>query len=363
VPALASRFRQPPLAFVVEPAAGPLGRSWSFFAADGDAELAALKEHEDGGEWVVRLLDPLGHGGTTRLRLPSAVLAARDLDGCEDAVERPAASVNTGHDVDERLAASSPTGDGGAYEVALEPHRPRTIGLRLAPPARQLTPPHAEPLRLPCDRVVVTAQGQPCPHGIGPRRVALPAELFPASLEVGGIPFVLGRGGTDCQALSCTGQSLALPAGTWDRLWLLLASAGAGGPVTVTAGALATEIDAPPALLPLARPDQVPRLGLGPVALWALRPGYRRDAAVAWTAGHCHDRDGRDLPYHPVCLFAASLPLPAGAREVALPAEPEILVFAATVAAGGGTATASWAGASAVDRLGKGNDPAGAKRS
>jgi hypothetical protein len=292
------------------------------------------------------LLDPLGRGGAARLRLPGAVEAARELDGCEDLVAGPEPSAPHGGGDWETAGPRGPAttaGKGGEYAVELVPYRPRAIGLRLAPPGEPLAPPRAQALRLPRDRVVVTGQGQPCPHGLGPRSVALPAETFPTFLEVGGVRFDLAaEPANGCHALACAGQALEIPAGDWEHLWLLLASGGAGRQATLRAGEVAREVAAPPALLPLARPDQVPRLGIGPLAWWWLRPGWSHDTPVAWTAGHCHDRRGRDLPYQPACLFAVSVALPPATPQVTLPTDPEILLFAATVASGCGTAIAAW---------------------
>ncbi len=321
VPAMGEQLRQPPLAFVVESPGtdGPLGRSWSFLAVDG-GELAALKEHEDGGEWVARLLDPAGAGGEARLRFAGSVATCRLLDGCEDP-----------------LAGTAATTD-GVVVLDRPAFRPVTVGVRLAPP-RALPAPRSAGLDLPLDRRVVAANGELAAHGFGRRRLAFPAERWPTELVVEGTPFALAAATADAHALACAGQRLPLPPGRWDRLWLLATGGGdeeeLRAPLTV--GGVFSTVRVPGATAALAREDEVARFGLGPLALWRVRRGRTLAATVAWTVDHAHDRRGRDVAYTPLSLFALALPLTEGAGEVVLPAAPQLLVFAATVTSNAGS--------------------------
>lgn len=333
VPALGERFRNPPCAFVVEPSPGTLGRAWSFLAVEG-GELTALKEHEDGGEWVVRVLDPTGRGGRARLTFAAEVERCRSLDGCEDPLD--------GGTSEPRTSAPTTVAAGPLVDVDRgAPHRPSTLGVRLTPPPELLAGPRFAWVELPLDRSVVTRQGERCPHGLGRRRLAFPAELWPASLEVEGTPFRLGPGGADStQALALGGRRLRLPAGAWERLWLLVAAGDGERRTTLRIAESDVEILVPSAVAPLAREDQAVRLGLGRFALWTVRRGFRRQGTVAWSVDHGHDRHGRDVPYMPLLLFALSLALSEGASDVALPIAPDALVFAATTTTGGGDARA-----------------------
>jgi alpha-mannosidase len=318
VPALAARFRHPPLAFVADRTRGPLGRSWSFLAADAGAGAVTVKRREEGEGWVVRLLDPTGRGGARRLRFAAATRAVERLDGGE-----------------QPLAEAVLTSGRREVVVDAPPHRPVTLGVTLAPPAPGLEPLASAPLALPRDRAAVTANGVRCRHGIGKRRRALPAELFPATLEIGGVPFALAASTADAHALAPAGQRLSLPAGDWDRLWMVVAAGGGARELVVRIGEVERGVEVPDAFAPLAQEDRVQRLALGGVGLWRVRPGGVREAAVVWVADHCHDVRGRDLPYRPAALFAVSLALPAGAREVHLGSTPGALLFAATATAGG----------------------------
>lgn len=340
VPLLASRFRHPPLAFVVaagwgvEPSKGgsdaPLGRSWSFLAAAPGSHVTTVKQHEDGGEWVVRTLDPTGAGGGA-LELAAAVTDFRVLDGCEDAVDRdsPAAEVR---------AAT------GGLDVVAAPHRPVTLALRLAPPPVALATPAQEPVALPGRIVVATRNGEPGEGGIGPRGWALPAELVPDALEVSGIRFTLrAEAHGPVLATPCEeGQRLLLPHADWDRVWLLVASGDGPRRLTFETAWRKHVRLVHDAFGPLAREDETRRLQAWGVGLWKLRRGFAHRAAVAWTANHCHDRSGADLPYQPAALFLLSLPMGGRERELRLPHAPGVYVFAATASEGTGDAIAAW---------------------
>jgi hypothetical protein len=327
VPGMGERFRQPPLAFAVTPSHGALGRSFSFLACEG-GELAALKEHEAGGEWVARLLDASGRGTAPRLRFAAPVLACRALDGSED----PLADAN----------AAAPRGNRNAVELARPPHRPLTVGVRLAAASALPAPAAAHALALPLDTCIVTAQGEQGRSGLADG-LCFPAELWPAQILVGDTAFALAPGGArERQALAFRGQRLTLPAGDWDRLRLLVAGASTSE-IRVEPRVDGRALDGvvvPSATAPLAVEDTVDRLGLGGFALWRVRRGWRRDGAVVWCVDHAHDRAGSDVPYTLLCLFLVDLELPEGAVQLELPDAAEVSLVAATLDRGAGRARA-----------------------
>src|SRR6185369_12118678 len=56
---------------------------------------------------------------------------------------------------------------------------------------------------------------------------SIPGEQFPATLVDGPITFKLGGSANgEKNAVSCHGQDLALPAGTWDRVYILASAIG-----------------------------------------------------------------------------------------------------------------------------------------
>jgi alpha-mannosidase len=63
-----------------------------------------------------------------------------------------------------------------------------------------------------------------------------------------------------------------------------------------------------------------------------LRPGYIKRADLAWYASHHHTPDGLNEPYEYSYLFVYPITLPAGARTLTLPDDPDIRILAISAA-------------------------------
>jgi alpha-mannosidase len=74
-----------------------------------------------------------------------------------------------------------------------------------------------------------------------------------------------------------------------------------------------------------------PRFRQDPYAeMTGIRPGFIKPAPLAWYASHRHGAGGLSEPYAYSYLFAYALDLPAGARELTLPADERVRVMAVT---------------------------------
>jgi hypothetical protein len=62
-----------------------------------------------------------------------------------------------------------------------------------------------------------------------------------------------------------------------------------------------------------------------------IRPGFVKRDEVAWVGTHRHGPDGNQ-PYIASYIFAYAIDLPPGMREVRVPNDPRIRIFAMTVA-------------------------------
>jgi len=108
---LAIEFNNPLIAKLEEAHAGPIPKTYSFIAADGDAPITALKLAEDGDHIVLRLYEPHGRGATTTLKLQAEVKEAVEAD----LLERPLKPL---------------TINNGQLKLTLNPHEIKTILLR-----------------------------------------------------------------------------------------------------------------------------------------------------------------------------------------------------------------------------------------
>ncbi len=136
-------------------------------------------------------------------------------------------------------------------------------------------------------------------------------------------------------ALTCHGQTVALPAGDFDHVYLLAASADGDTHGTFKIGDRAVEQSVQ---------NWAGFVGQWDNRLWqeptpetvanctGLVPGYTKRDTVAWYASHQHHPQHGNEFYAYCYLFKYGFELPAGTRTITLPDNPRIRVFAVSVA-------------------------------
>jgi alpha-mannosidase len=211
---------------------------------------------------------------------------------------------------------------------------------------------------------------------------AIPAEMLPSTIDYDGVQFHLAPAGTGkVDAVVAKGQKIELPAGRYNRVYVLAAADGDQN-VEFHAGDKAAKLDVedwggfigqwdtrqwkpkplevqgrggnfnnpngtPPPPTPLRQDwaisanhatwdnsnrgsaDWSPRY---PEDYLGLKPGYIKRADLAWYASHHHTSDGLNEPYQYSYLFAYAIDLPANARTLTLPDNAKVRVLAVSVA-------------------------------
>jgi alpha-mannosidase len=237
----------------------------------------------------------------------------------------------------------------GDLTVDLPPSGMRSFALKLLPPRAKVAAPRSTPVALPYDLAVATLDGARSVGGFDASGNALAAEMVPAEIEYAGIRFDLAPATSGKpNALVARGQALPLPAGRFDRAYVLAAATGGDQPATFRAGANSVGVtiqdwtgyigqwdnrrwsgeleQGPPGYdLPGAPPPKFPEY-LG------LEPGFIKPAPVAWFASHRHTAAGANEPYAYTYLFATSIDLPAGEKTLTLPDNERIRILAVSVA-------------------------------
>jgi alpha-mannosidase len=179
--------------------------------------------------------------------------------------------------------------------------------------------------------------------------------MLPAELAFSGVKFNLApaRTGTP-NAVVAKGQTIQLPSGKFNRVYVLAASAAGDQKVTFHVGG--TAVDATIQYWGgfigqwddrIWKSKEVPVPGRGTGArtrtdpygeMTGLKPGFIKRADVAWFASHRHTAEGANEPYAYSYLFAYPLDVPAGATTLTLPDNQKIRILAISVAAEGATA-------------------------
>ena len=345
----ASRLDQPLMAFETSGHAGALGRSFTFLKVNSsNVRVMAVKKAEDSDEVVVRVVEMRGNPAReVRISFAGPVTAAREIDG----QEQPLGNA--------RVA-------GGALETSLGPYEIRSFAVRLAAPHIKLTVPQSQPVDLKYDLAVATDDGAKSQGGIDAAGNALPAEMLPGNFDYNGIRFHLGPAWAGKpNAVVARGQTINLPSGDFNRLYILAASAEGDQKAVFRVGDQPVElgiqdwggfvgqwydrtwksVEFP--LSPEPSQDnntpQARRLARlhayvkehGPIMVPecdGLKPGYIKGASIAWFASHHHTAGGANEPYSYSYLFAYPVDLTPGTKTLTLPDNDKIRILAITVA-------------------------------
>jgi alpha-mannosidase len=127
---------------------------------------------------------------------------------------------------------------------------------------------------------------------------------------------------------------IPLPAGRFNRVYVLAASADGDQQATFRVGEKAVDATIQ---------DWGGFIGQWDDRIWegkemtGLKPGFIKRAKVAWFASHRHTADGANEPYAYSYLFAYPLDVPAGATTLTLPDNRKIRILAISVAEEGAT--------------------------
>ena len=312
----AARLNQPLRGFQTRPAEGRLGKTFSMLSC-GHPQVAvqAVKKAEESDEVVFRLQELWGEPAEgVRIHFAAPILAAREVTGEEQPVGFTGGLVQDGELV-----------------VDLLPYRPRAFAVTLGPPPVRLAPPTCQTVEMPFDTDVVSTDADRTDGDFDGQGRSMPAELFPPTLTVEGIPFAMGSSAPrQFNAVTCRGQTIDLPAGNWNRLYLLAAAVGdVEATFRIGGAACSRRVQDWTGFV-----GQSQSLVVDGQVVDAVRmspPFIKRDP-VAWVGTHRHHRLNGNEAYRFCYWFKYGFDLPAGARTLTLPADARIKVAAATVA-------------------------------
>ncbi len=280
---------------------GQMGNRFSFVSTDNDQIVVrALKQAEVSDEYVVRVYET-GGKNTQRARLTFAgdILKAVEADGTERT----------------RKSASF---DGRSLDVEINPFGVRTYKVTLA--KQTVSPTDTQILPLPFDRHCFSFnEFRSAANFEGGYSYA--AELLPdEGITVGDVPFRFGEKDA-ANGVSCKGNTLSWTADKdYRHLYLLVASDRDDRMAEFKAGKTQQQFCVP--------------YYTGFIGQWGHdnhTEGYLKDAEVAYVGSHRHSTT-EDEPYEFTYMFRIRIDLPKGTRQVTLPDDGHVVVFAATLA-------------------------------
>jgi alpha-mannosidase len=263
----------------------------------------------------------------------------------------------------------------GVLETSFTPYQPRTFAIKLGAPPAQVRTVESQAVALKYNLAAASNDDTKSIGGFDRNGNALPAEMLPSDLNFNGIKFHLGPAATGKpDAVIAEGQTIQLPQGNFNRVYLLAASADDDQSAVFRTGDQSSRIDIenwggfigqwdtrlwkpapeavetgnPPHLVALRKDWAVsanhatwndPTYGGSP--WWSpsypydylgLAHGYIKPAVLAWYASHHHTQTGLNEPYQYSYLFAYSMKLPPHATTLTFPKNDNIRILAVSVA-------------------------------
>jgi alpha-mannosidase len=317
----AQRLNDPLIAFEATQHAGALGRKFSLLKISNPRiRLLALKQAELSDEIIVRLVELDGQPRSgVRISFHAPIASAREVNGQEQPVG-PAMI------------------DAGALVASFTAYQPRTFAVRLAPSRTKVAPTHSTPVTLPYNLAIASNDGTSSATGFDAEGNALPAEMLPPQITFHGVQFQLAPSKTGApNAVVAKGQTISLPSGPHNRLYILAASSDGDQKATFGVGGKKVELNIQ---------DWGGFIGQWDNRQWSsgdtssdnygkmigLIPAYIKRADLAWYCSHHHNAVGENVPYSYSYLFAYSIDLPVDSKTVQLPDNDKVRILAVSVA-------------------------------
>jgi alpha-mannosidase len=253
--------------------------------------------------------------------------------------------------------------------VDFKPYQPRTFAVRLAPPARSAATnaapvPASSTVFLPFNLDGMSRDGAWLDGDFDGGHHTIAGELFPSALAIDGVTFTLGSSAPGAKnVLVPAGQTLNVPAGTFNRIYVLASAVGGDVQATIGTGATSRAVtiaewqgaigqwnsrlkDLSAMVEPFvpSRPGGVPtvegEVRDGMAVQWdaktfavtnldQLKPAFVKHDELAWIGTHRHSDKGNQ-EYVMSYVFAYGIDLPAGAKTITLPTNDRVRIFAIT---------------------------------
>jgi alpha-mannosidase len=317
----AQRLNDPLIAFQASAHPGELGREFSLLKISNPRiRVLALKKAEQSDEIIVRMVELDGKPQRdVRVSFNSGINSAREVNG----QEQPLADVAVNK---------------GELVTSFTAYQPRTFAVKLGAMRTKLSPVHSIPVALHYDLSTASIDGAKSEGGFDGKGNSLPAEMLPTRITFNDVQFQLAPAKTGVpNALIAKGQTVDLPSGNHNRVYLLAASAEGDQKAAFKVGGNTVELN-------------IQNWG-GFIGQWDdrqwtskdtsqddygqminIQPGYIKRADLAWYCSHHHDAAGKNVSYRYSYLFAYPIDLPAGAKTITLPDNDKIRILAISVA-------------------------------
>ncbi|HUY80758.1 MAG TPA: glycoside hydrolase family 38 C-terminal domain-containing protein [Acidobacteriaceae bacterium] len=325
-------LNDPLIAFTSAKHTGALGRQFSLVKISNPRiRIMALKRAENSNEFVIRMVELDGKPEqNVRVAFASPITSAREVNGQEQPLG-PAVVKN------------------GDLVTSFTAYQPRTFAVRLQPATARVAPVKSEPVALHYDLAAASNTGSKITGGFDGKGNALPAEMLPSTVAFHGVDFHLAPARTGAMdAVVANGQTIVLPHGDYNRVYILAAATGPDQEAAFKVGDHADTLKVEDwggfigqwddrqwiakdvtVTARMGRPAHTEHDDYAKMV--GIRPGYIKRAELVWYCSHHHDSAGKNVAYSYSYLFGYSMTLPAGAKTITLPKNSNVRILAISV--------------------------------
>ncbi len=318
----AARLNQPIYPFQTTEHKGTIGKQFSLLQLQPSGQettkgvpalINSVKMAENSDEVVVRVRELDGQLANEKLQMFRPVASARQINGQEDKLG------------DEAVSS-------GSLAFPLAPYQPKAFALNLtanASPVPAVGP--TAQISLPYNLDGISTDDNRRDGDFDGLGNSIAGEQLPDTLNWCGVPFAFGsKAAGALNVVKCQGQSISLPAGQFNRVYLLAASAGGPSQGTFKVGDNASAVWVQDYSEPIAQWNNRMTDGVILENPEQISPAYINREPVAWYASHRHNAKGENEAYQFTYLYMVELAVPKGATTLALPNNDRIRVLAAT---------------------------------
>jgi alpha-mannosidase len=282
--------------------------------------VLAVKKAELSDEVIVRLVELDGKPQSdVKVSFAAPIASAREVNGQEQPVG-PA------------------TVSDGAIVTSFGGYQPRTFALHLTASSARSARVTSVPVPLTYTVATATNDGGRSTGGFDGKGDALPAEMLPSQIQFNDVLFQLAPAKTGApNAVTAKGQTINLPSVSYNRVYVLAASANGDQKGFFEAGGKTTELNIQ---------DWGGFIGQWDNRQWGsadtahakygemtgLTPGFIKRSDLAWYSSHHHDAAGKNVDYAYSYLFGYVIDLTPGANAIKLPNNENIRILAISLA-------------------------------
>ena len=307
-----SFINNPPIAFETSKHDGRLGKEFSFLKiSTGQVDVMAFKKAEESDYYIVRVNELYGKDTrNVRISFPANITDAYEVNGQE-----------------QRIGNADFTG--GVLNFDMTRFLIRSFAVKFEAPASIVSKPVQASLELPFNQDIFSYDSKRS-DGDLTGGLTIPAELINDEVVSEDIVFHIGsRADGQKNAVSAEGQKIAVPAGKYNKLYILAAATEdtqgviKTGNKTTTLGFQSWTGYVGQHYNRVLTPDNL--------TVTSLIKAFTRRDEIAWFASHRHTADANDT-YRYSYLFKYEIDLQEGTRSVTLPNNNKIKILAITAA-------------------------------